>query len=290
MPSPVDADELAFVNPLLSDAGRREREEAAIIARAEANGLERDAYLLFAMPDDDLPDEFLEGPSSSGFGLAGVEQESELSESGFGRTSYQSPVQCMGGWPELECDISDGYSQSPVQLHPGLISADSIQTIINDLASREPEVNLATNNCTGFDSPYLEVMPMSSFVPRNIPDPFGEIPAQFDEERVRACEADIVYIREFCVQRGIRGLGLRNVPELALTMSTVALASAPVTPHCTWWPPVAPVEFEPRAPQPKRSEPSLPIGMRMRMRMRMFMSDLGRAVRRAFVDHEMGED
>lgn len=284
---PVDADEIAFVTPLYVDAGRRVREEAEMVARSEDANLERDASLLFAMPIDELPDAFLENASSSSLGLAGREQESDMSGPSlvsFGRTSLQSPIQCLGGWPEFESDLSDGDSQSSVQSLPALPSADTIHANLNNMANREPQVNIASEDDMDIVSPYMEMMyPSPPFIPRTVPDPFGEIPAHFDEARVRVCEAHLVVIREYCVQRGLRGLGLSNVPELALTMSTATLLSAPVTPHCTWWPPSVPVVFEPRAPSPVRSEPTLPFGMRVRL----FVSDLGRVIRRAFVGHEL---
>lgn len=286
---PDDADEINFISPLHADAGRRVREEKEIAACLLNNELEHDASVLFAMPeDDDLPEEFLENASSSGFGQFGLSLDSGLSGTCSERTSLHSPVQFMEGWPAFECDIGDGLPQSSAQLHPALLSTEPIPTTINDLTAPswpEEETDLATEDAMCVDSPYIESKRSPFFVPRTIPDPFGEIPEFFNEEQVRAAEADITYIREYCVQRGIRGLGLRNVPELALTMSTVELVSAPVTPtYCAWWPPIEPTTFSPMScsSEPAHSEHTLSFCNRMKK----IVTDFGRVFRRAFVDFE----
>ncbi|KAI5122185.1 hypothetical protein M0805_007082 [Coniferiporia weirii] len=276
LPWTMDADERAFVMPLHADAGRREWDEIEMADLAQTR-LERDARKLFAMPDDDIPAALqLEAGATWGLGSTisnSLGRSSGLSVSSPPRTTF------FDDEPGPLFDDSSAFSirdesaepepvrEAPVvqEVHPSPRGGPASPEVVTH--TRLQAARARAVRCRG------------EFVPRLVPDPHGEIPEHFNEEQVRLCERYPVDIRGLCTERGLSGLGLANVPELALTMSAATLVTAPVTPVGTWpQRQQSKSKFAPRLPPP---EPVFRASqLPTRMRMRLFVSDLKRAVRR----------
>lgn len=105
--------------------------------------------------------------------------------------------------------------------------------------------------------------PEEMTVRRSIQDPHGDIPDYFTQEEVDHAENIILQLRADCTERGVPGLGLMNVPELATMLSVSTLSVPPST--------YAPSEFRKfsddwmgpiPAPEPVMS---LPVGMNLRL-------------------------
>ncbi|KAI5116451.1 hypothetical protein M0805_006172 [Coniferiporia weirii] len=236
LPWSTDVEDSAYITSLRPTIGNREQQEGGP-TRSARERLERDARMLFKMPDDIL-----------------IPIQLEVSENW--RLGNMTPDD-LARTPSL---VESSPSGSMVAGDDRLGQRPVVYSVKRGQAMRMP----------------VRGVPAGEFVPRLVPDPHNEIPAHYTEEQVRVCERFLVDVRSACAERGPRGLGFANVPELALMMSTAALITAPTAParpllqrplSKPWFSTIQEKEF-------KMSQ--LPV----RMSMRLYFSDFKRAVRR----------
>ncbi|KAH8117781.1 hypothetical protein DFH11DRAFT_1723805 [Phellopilus nigrolimitatus] len=166
-----------------------------------------------------------------------------------------------------------GTTSSEILSQTGAVQDDSLTNTPSQTGTVQDGLFTNTPSLFGLEPDYEVQDPCPSSPPltkRTIPDPCGEIPEHLSQEDVERAEAILSELRTLTAARGLRGLGLINVPELTPMMTRATLVSAPVTPGRGY---IAKTQSSKRkfsaiAPEPVTRLPK-------RMRVRLLVADVG---------------